>query len=152
MTEKHDDNLATPERLKRDKLIREALEKDPGELVPMFATASPKAATEASATKRMSAERLAEVRKIFASVEANPLTKEQRHQFGVGHRIIGDCLDHIESLTSDLEAARGALEQSVKFQSHYAAILNDWDGGKRMVFANADAWMDRLRALKDQKP
>lgn len=90
-------------------------------------------------TKRMSGERLAALRTYYGDdIEARALLIEAAR--------------HIDALTSDLEAARGALEQSVKFQSHYAAILNDWDGGKRMVFANADAWMDRLRALKDQKP
>ena len=40
---------------------------------------------------------------------------------------------------------RIALEESVKLQSHYASLLNMHDGGQRMPFANANAWMDRLR-------
>jgi len=40
-----------------------------------------------------------------------------------------------------------ALEESVKLQSHYAGILNDYDGGKRLQFADAQAWLDRLTAL-----
>jgi hypothetical protein len=38
-----------------------------------------------------------------------------------------------------------ALEESVKLQSHYAALLNQYDGGERIAFANAAAWIERLR-------
>jgi len=38
-----------------------------------------------------------------------------------------------------------ALEESVKLQSHYAELLNMHDGGERIGFASADAWIDRLR-------
>jgi hypothetical protein len=37
-----------------------------------------------------------------------------------------------------------ALEESVKLQSHYARILNGWDGGKRIEFVSADDWIERL--------
>jgi hypothetical protein len=47
------------------------------------------------------------------------------------------------ALAADLHTA---LEESVKLQSHYAGILNDHDGGTRLLFANADAWIARLRA------
>lgn len=96
----------------------------------------------------------AEQRDIDRLIRAGFLvrTGRSRFEFGALGAIAVHLSSQIASLSADLEAARGALEQSVKFQSHYAAILNDWDGGKRMVFANADAWMDRLRALKDQKP
>jgi hypothetical protein len=39
-----------------------------------------------------------------------------------------------------------ALEESVKLQSHYATLLNDYDGGHRLTFASADEWLRRLRA------
>ena len=42
---------------------------------------------------------------------------------------------------------RHALAESVKLQSHYATLLNAYDGGKRMQFADADAWMARLSGL-----
>lgn len=51
------------------------------------------------------------------------------------------------------DALKLALEESVKLQSHYASLLNDYDGGKRRQFANADAWVERLRetgTLKQQ--
>lgn len=41
-----------------------------------------------------------------------------------------------------------ALDESVRLQSHYAALLNQYDGGGRMVFPDADAWIQRLRDLK----
>ena len=41
-----------------------------------------------------------------------------------------------------------ALEESVKLQSHYAALLNQYDGGKRMTFRNADEWILRLQKTK----
>lgn len=42
---------------------------------------------------------------------------------------------------------RIALEESVKLQSHYAALLNDYDGGARLRFDSAEAWVDRLRRV-----
>lgn len=42
---------------------------------------------------------------------------------------------------------RSALERSVNLQSHYASLLNVYDGGKRMQFADADAWLARLASL-----
>src|SRR5580692_8269755 len=35
---------------------------------------------------------------------------------------------------------RHALEQSVRLQSHYAGLLNQYDGGQRLQFATADEW------------
>ena len=37
-----------------------------------------------------------------------------------------------------------ALEESVKLQNHYAGLLNDYDGGCRMRFQSARAWLKRL--------
>ena len=43
---------------------------------------------------------------------------------------------------------RWALEESVKLQSHYAKILNEYDGGKRIIFKNAREWLQRISALE----
>jgi hypothetical protein len=43
---------------------------------------------------------------------------------------------------------RLALEESVKLQSFYAKHLNIWDGGKRIGFKDAAAWVGRLRETK----
>jgi hypothetical protein len=42
---------------------------------------------------------------------------------------------------------RIALEESVKLQSHYAQMLNVYDGGDRMTFRDGDAWITRLIAI-----
>jgi len=44
-----------------------------------------------------------------------------------------------------------ALEESVKLQSHYAELINMHDGGQRMQFKDAKAWLDRLRQLDNEK-
>ncbi len=45
---------------------------------------------------------------------------------------------------TDVTTLEDALERSVKLQSHYAALLNAYDGGQRMTFRNADEWLARL--------
>lgn len=37
-----------------------------------------------------------------------------------------------------------ALEESVKLQSHYAELLNIYDGGRRLKFKTAADWIRRL--------
>ncbi len=39
---------------------------------------------------------------------------------------------------------QAALEESVKLQSHYARLLNAYDGGQRLTFVDADSWLARL--------
>lgn len=62
----------------------------------------------------------------------------------------------IEDARAALEAAHvdrvaTALEESVKLQSHYAELLNMYDGGQRMPFASAQEWLDRLDTLKAER-
>ncbi len=40
-----------------------------------------------------------------------------------------------------------ALTESLKLQSHYAELLNMYDGGTRTIFENADQWIERLREV-----
>ena len=40
-----------------------------------------------------------------------------------------------------------ALEELVKLQSHYAGLLNQFDGGQRHQFTNADEWLARLKEI-----
>jgi len=40
-----------------------------------------------------------------------------------------------------------ALTESVKLQSHYAKLLNMYDGGERRIFKSADEWVNRLRDI-----
>ncbi len=46
---------------------------------------------------------------------------------------------------------RDALTRSLGLQSHYAELLNMYDGGKRRGFKTADEWMDRLREIGEIK-
>lgn len=45
----------------------------------------------------------------------------------------------------DFEELKFALEESLKLQSHYADLLNNYDGGMRMNFSTAEAWTKRLK-------
>lgn len=45
------------------------------------------------------------------------------------------------------QGLRLALEESLKLQSHYAVLLNQYDGGERNTFSSADIWMARLRTI-----
>ena len=38
-----------------------------------------------------------------------------------------------------------ALAESVKLQSHYAMLLNGWDGGRRRQFKDSEEWLARLK-------
>jgi hypothetical protein len=60
----------------------------------------------------------------------------------------------IEDAEEALEAAglaelQDALEGSVNLQAHYAALLNQHDGGERTVFTDVKHWMARLRELDE---
>lgn len=44
----------------------------------------------------------------------------------------------------EMDRLKIALEESVKLQSHYGQLLNMHDGGERMKFDSADAWIKRL--------
>jgi hypothetical protein len=49
---------------------------------------------------------------------------------------------------NEIERLETALLESVKLQSHYAALLNQYDGGKRITFKDGNAWIARLDELK----
>ena len=58
----------------------------------------------------------------------------------------------VRGLRGLLEMTEYALDESVKLQSHYASLLNMQDGGTRMTFATGQAWLDRLKYLRDAEP
>ena len=58
-----------------------------------------------------------------------------------------ECPDCI-AYRNELKQLKEALSESVKLQSHYAGLLNMYDEGGRMLFANVDEWLERLRFLK----
>jgi hypothetical protein len=49
-----------------------------------------------------------------------------------------------EEAKQEMRNLWAALEESVNLQSHYATLLNMHDGGQRIGFENAQAWIDRL--------
>lgn len=53
--------------------------------------------------------------------------------------------DELKQRVATLEKA---LSESLKLQSHYASLLNQWDGGHRIGFDSAEAWIRRLRETK----
>lgn len=51
-------------------------------------------------------------------------------------------------LVEQNERLMAALCEAVKLQSHYAGLLNIYDGGKRIIFQNAGEFLLRLASLK----
>lgn len=44
-----------------------------------------------------------------------------------------------------------ALQKSLELQSHYAKLLNQYDGGDRKTFDSPESWIERLREVKELK-
>ena len=61
-------------------------------------------------------------------------------------------MSDLEAKNEEIKTLRAALEASVQLQSHYAVLLNTYDGGHRIGFESADAWMERLRKVKASIP
>ena len=59
--------------------------------------------------------------------------------------------DALRRTFQTLDTLRSALRESVKLQSHYAGLLNDYDGGKRRQFVSAEEWIARLASMKAPK-
>jgi hypothetical protein len=49
----------------------------------------------------------------------------------------------------DNKRLRRALAESVKLQSHYASLLNQYDGGRRLQFPTALSWIQRLEKIDE---
>jgi hypothetical protein len=56
-------------------------------------------------------------------------------------------LFHDISALNEIAILRIALEESLRLQSHYASMLNGYDGGDRMVFNFCSEWIDRLEKI-----
>lgn len=59
--------------------------------------------------------------------------------------------DAMNSLICNLQTEhrqlKYALAESVKLQSHYAMLLNAYDGGQRMTPTDSGDWIKRLKEL-----
>jgi hypothetical protein len=69
-----------------------------------------------------------------------------------GLKSIGRAIRLAAQRIEEIEKISEALGESLNIQAHYAALLNQYDGGKRLVFRNVDEWMSRLAALKGGEP
>lgn len=49
-----------------------------------------------------------------------------------------------ENKDTQIENLTKALEESLKLQAHYAQLLNDYDGGRRLIFKTKEEWLNRL--------
>lgn len=58
------------------------------------------------------------------------------------------CNCQESQVKADVEELKEVLEESVKLQSHYAKLLNAYDGGRRIEFKNANEWIERLKEVK----
>jgi hypothetical protein len=59
----------------------------------------------------------------------------------------GECALEINRQSVEIEKMKVALSESVNLQSHYAKLLNGYDGGERRTFT-VDAWLARLAELE----
>jgi hypothetical protein len=57
----------------------------------------------------------------------------------------------VEVACRERDALRMALEESVRLQSHYAGLLNAYDGGHRIEFADAADWLRRLAMTREER-
>jgi len=86
----------------------------------------------------------------YANRRAAHLQAEVEQQKEWSRKLAQDA----DKVAADLRAAEArrrvleeALAQSVSLQSHYAMLLNGWDGGDRLQFKDFEEWIARLRAL-----
>lgn len=53
-----------------------------------------------------------------------------------------------KDLLITIDTLQIALDESLKLQSHYAKLLNTYDGGQRLQFHTIASWLTRLNALR----
>jgi len=73
-------------------------------------------------------------------VEIEQLQAENEH--------LCESVKAMDVLTEQIVELQESLDESIKFQTHYAELLNMYDGGKRIIFKNSEQWIKRLQALK----
>lgn len=84
-----------------------------------------------------------DVKQLCDSI-GNPKLPKQTSQ---EHHALSDALWTKEAWEFCMARMRGALDESVKLQSHYANLLNMHDGGGRLQFKDGEEWIARLAAL-----
>lgn len=73
-----------------------------------------------------------------------------KHAEGLSAGACVPCLQNgLDKAAGDnLELVR-VLNESVKLQSHYAELLNQYDGGKRLTFKSGLEWWQRCIAVEE---
>lgn len=84
-----------------------------------------------------------DVKQLCDSI-GNPKLPKQTSQ---EHHALSDAKWTKEAWEFCMLRMRGALDESVKLQSHYAKLLNMYDGGRRLQFKDGEEWVARLAAL-----
>jgi len=74
------------------------------------------------------------------------LAAAERAACGKANREWGELRQRVIALEIERDAIKNALEQLISLSTHYAKLLNMYDGGKRIGFKNADEWMERVIA------
>lgn len=62
-----------------------------------------------------------------------------------------DLANALGDLRIEISRYQIALQKSIKLQSHYAKLLNMYDGGLRMQFKDEHEWIARLIKIKEIK-
>ncbi len=62
------------------------------------------------------------------------------------HPCYSTAYQRTKELSRNYKNIKKCLEESVKIQSHYASLLNSYDGGERICFTK-DSWIERLKEL-----
>jgi hypothetical protein len=89
-------------------------------------------------------ELLGRVAKVYGHITHGRISK-QNTLAEVVIEVADQCAQ--EEIDEALSEPGGALARSVDLQSHYARLLNIYDGGSRLSFSDAQAWIDRLALL-----
>lgn len=53
-----------------------------------------------------------------------------------------------DAKAEEIRELRQALLRSLNLQSHYAKLLNMYDGGERIGFASIEAWLERIKKIE----
>lgn len=56
----------------------------------------------------------------------------------------------IAQLEREATELRVALRESLKLQAHYGRLLNQHDGGERLIFDSMDEWLNRIREIRSE--
>lgn len=82
----------------------------------------------------------------YTTDQIDEILRDAKHFCGSDPESIASHLIRIVVQVRDENASiRTALDASVSLQSHYAMLLNGWDGGERMQFASSDDWINRIK-------